>query len=358
MSPFNCQDKIHQPNKTILLVGTFLSHTGRPRSVCEDLATQLNENGWNVITTSRLPYRLPRMVDILTTIWKFRRQYHIAQIDVYSGTAFVWAEVAGWLLNAIDKKYILTLHGGNLPSFASRWPGRVTRLLRYAAAVTIPSRYLWENMQRYRKDLHLLHNPLDISAYKHKVRHKPRPHLIWLRAFHEIYNPTLAPRVLAQLSSDFPNACLTMVGPDKGDGSLEETQRVARDLCVLDRINFPGGVPKADVPNWLNKGDIFINTTNVDNTPVSVIEAMACGLCVISTNVGGIPYLLEDEKDALLVPPNNPPAMAAMLNRIMIEPGLGKRLSNNAREKVKMFDWSVVLPQWETLLANNMESFT
>jgi glycosyltransferase involved in cell wall biosynthesis len=100
----------------------------------------------------------------------------------------------------------------------------------------------------------------------------------------------------------------------------------------------------------MSQGDIFLNTTNVDNTPVSVLEALACGLCVVSTDVGGIPYLLEHEEDALLVPPDDAEAMAAAVRRVLTEPGLAERLSRNARKKAEGFDWSVVLPQWERLL--------
>jgi glycosyltransferase involved in cell wall biosynthesis len=93
-----------------------------------------------------------------------------------------------------------------------------------------------------------------------------------------------------------------------------------------------------------------LNTTNVDNTPISILEAMACGLCVVSTSVGGIPYLLEHEHDALLVPPNDPEAMAIAVRRLLTEPGLAERLSRNGRQKAEQFDWSIILPQWEALL--------
>jgi glycosyltransferase involved in cell wall biosynthesis len=102
----------------------------------------------------------------------------------------------------------------------------------------------------------------------------------------------------------------------------------------------------------MNKGDIFLNTTHVDNTPVSVLEAMACGLCVVSTNVGGIPYLLEDEYDDLLVTSDDPVAMTTAVRRLLIEPGLAPRLSRNARQKAEQFDWSNILPQWEALLTS------
>jgi glycosyltransferase involved in cell wall biosynthesis len=73
-------------------------------------------------------------------------------------------------------------------------------------------------------------------------------------------------------------------------------------------------------------------------------------LCVVSTNVGGIPYLLADGDDALLVPPDDPEAMAGAVERILTEPGLAARLSQDGRRKVEQFDWDIILRQWEELL--------
>jgi glycosyltransferase involved in cell wall biosynthesis len=161
----------------------------------------------------------------------------------------------------------------------------------------------------------------------------------------------MAIRVLALLQPDFREIRLTMIGPDKGDGSLRRARRLAERLGVCDHVSFAGGVPKQEVPRWLNQGDIFLNTTNVDNTPVSVLEAMACGLCVVSTDAGGVPYLVEPGQDALLVGREDPEAMACAVRRILQEPGLAQRLSENGRAKVEKLDWSVVLPQWESLLS-------
>jgi len=133
---------------------------------------------------------------------------------------------------------------------------------------------------------------------------------------------------------------------------LDRTRQLAAKLGVLNRLSLPGAVPKEETPTWLDEGDVFLNTANVDNTPVSVLEAMACGLCVISTNVGGLPYLLRDGEDALLVPPNSPEAMAAAERRVFTERKLAERLSRNARAKATLHDWTVVLPQWEELLCS------
>lgn len=344
-----------QNQSAVLIVGNFLSAKKGSRDVCEELAIRLPESGWPVITTSSRLSRFLRLVDMLWTAWRSRDQYNVALVDVFSGPAFFWAEAVCWLLGRLSKPHILTLHGGNLPSFARRWPGRVRRLLTSASAVTTPSRYLLEEMAIYRSDLVLLPNPVDISIYSYHLRANPKPTVIWLRAFHTIYNPLLAAKAIARLRGDFPEIQLTMVGPDKGDGSFEAFKAAVHELDIKEQVHCPGGVPKHTVSEWLNRSDIFLNTTNVDNTPVSVIEAMACGLCVVSTNAGGVPYLLEDECDALLVPPNDPQAMADAIRRILTEPGLAERLSRNARAKAEQFDWSIVLPQWEALLTSVIE---
>jgi glycosyltransferase involved in cell wall biosynthesis len=338
----------------VLLVGTFLSSTLGNRSACEDLAARLAASLWPVLTTSARPGRLPRLLDMISVAWCRRFDYAVAHVDVFSGSAFVCAEAVCQIFRWLGKPYILTLRGGSLPAFAQSWPRRVRHLLCSAAVVTTPSRYLLEGMAPYCTNLHLLPNPLDLSAYKFKLRKHLQPSLVWLRSFHSIYNPSLAPKTLAHLVNSFPGISLAMIGPDKGDGSLQAMQKTATELGVAHRIGLPGGIPKAEVADWVNRGDIFLNTTNVDNTPISVLEAMACGLCVVSTNVGGIPYLLEHEHDALLVPPDDPAAMASAVHRLLTEPGLAERLSRNARQKAEQFDWSIILSQWEALLTSVM----
>jgi len=324
--------------------------------VCEELALRFPTLGWDVVCTSSKRNRVARLIDMMWTAWQYRKAYSIVLADVFSGPSFVWAEAVCWTLRRAGKPYVLTLHGGNLPAFARRHPRRVTRLLRSAAAVTAPSPYLQQHMRPYRDDVRLLPNPLDLSRYRFALRKNPRPNLVWLRAFQALYNPSLAVKVLASLTPRYPGAHLTMVGPDKGDGSFGNTRQLAVDLGVDDRSAFPGAVAKTEVPTWLNRGDVFLNTTNVDNTPVSVLEAMACGLCVVSTNVGGIPYLLEHERDALLVPPDDPEAMTTAVRRLLADPALAEKLSRNARKKAEQCDWSIVLPQWDAVLTHAMKN--
>jgi glycosyltransferase involved in cell wall biosynthesis len=337
-------------NKTVLMVGNFLSTTHGVRGVGEELALRLPPLGWPVVTTSCEPRRWLRLFDMLQTAWRLRATYAVAQVDVFSGAAFLWAEAVCGLLQWVGKPYVLTLHGGNLPAFARRWPRRVRRLLASAVTVTAPSGYLREQLRAYRADIRMQPNPLELACYPFRWRTEAAPRLIWLRAFHHMYNPTLAPKVLARLIPEFPALTLTMIGPDKGDGSLAAVRETAAALGVAERITYTGAVPKPEVGVYLNRGDIFLNTTNVDNTPVSVLEAQACGLCVVSTEAGGLPYLLEHETNALLVPVGEVEAMAAAVRRLLTEPALAAHLSKQARLHAARFDWTQILPQWDALL--------
>jgi glycosyltransferase involved in cell wall biosynthesis len=378
------------------MVGNHLSGVGFNPGVCESLAERLRRRDWRVRTTSHHAGRMARLCDMLGTVWRERHEYDLAHVDVYSGRAFLWAEAVCRLLRLTGKPYVVTLRGGNLARFARRYPRRITNLLSGAAAVTTPSRFLFEHFGSANPpanrptrstrpmrptqstertpcrvafaqlgstdppinrltSLHLIPNPIDVEAYRYRPRKAVEPHLIWLRAFHRIYQPELAVTVLAEIVRDFPAARLTMVGPDKGDGSLACTRRMAERRGLARRIDLPGAAPKSSLPALLDRGDIFLNTSQVDNTPVSVLEAMAGGLCIVSTNAGGLPYLLRHECDALLTTCGHPAEMVAAVRRFLHEPALAEQLSRNARRNVAPYDWSVVLPIWERLFFTTAE---
>jgi glycosyltransferase involved in cell wall biosynthesis len=344
--------------KSVLFVGAFPKPATLERYVSGDLALRLESLGWRVKVTSRSPHRLGRVWQIVWDALRVGRRYSAACVDVYSGPAFCWAEWAGRILHRFKKPVVLILHGGDLPEFSRRHPGRVKRLLSSAAAVTCPSPYLVSEMRHIRADLLLLPNPLDVPRYSYRERPPPLRRLGWLRAFHEIYNPALAVQALGRVRKEFADVCLTMMGPDKGDGSLQRTKQLARDMGLEAAVAFTGAIPKHEVPRRLSQADIFLNTSNFDNTPVSVLEAMASGLPVVSTNVGGIPYLLEDGKTALLVPPANAEAMSEAILRLLRKPDLAVSLARQGLAQVKTVDWTVALPRWDQLLTSLLAGAT
>lgn len=331
------------------MVGNFLSASGVNRSVCEDLADRLSQHGLSVLTTSSYPGRIRKLVDMLSQIVSQRRRYEVAHLDVYSGAAFRWAELSCGVLRRLGKPIALSLHGGNLPSFSKQNEGRIRRMFSHAQAITAPSGYLARELSEY-GDIQIVPNPIELSLYDYRHRSHVAPKLIWLRAFCEIYNPTLAPRVIQLLVDEFPNLTLQMIGPDK-DGSRKHTESLAAKLGVSSHIRFEGGIPKQSVPSRLNSSDIFLNTTDFDNTPVSVMEAMACGLCTVSTNVGGLPDLVSHRVNGLLTPPRSANALASEIRSLLTQPELPGLISRNARSKIEQMDWSQVIPKWKNLFS-------
>lgn len=341
------------PRPRVLFVGNFLSATLGRYAVCEALSARLRAEGWTVLTTSTCPGRAARLGDMLHTIVSRRHAYDVAHVDVFSGAAFVWAEAACAALRILRKPFVLSLHGGALPEFARAHPDRVRRLLRGACAVTAPSSYLQERLRPYCEALRLHPNPIDTTHYGFRRRERPLPRLVWVRAFHELYDPSMAIRVVRRLRDRVPGVTLTMAGPDKGDGSFGRARALAAAERLHDAVHFAGGVPPAAVAGLLDAHDVFLNTTTTDNTPVSMLEAMSAGLLTVSTRAGGVPYLVGHEREALLVPVGDDASMAAAVWRVLTDSALAARLSANARAAAARHDWTRVLPLWEDLFRSS-----
>ncbi|HWR50083.1 MAG TPA: glycosyltransferase family 4 protein [Bryobacteraceae bacterium] len=336
--------------RSVLLIGTFLSAFGGRRGVSEDLAEELRRRGWKVITASARPGRPGRILDMLATTWRYRGQYACASVEVYSGPAFIWAEAVCSLLRILGRPYVLVLHGGNLPAFARQWPRRVRRLLNSAAVVTCPSQFLATALAGFGREIRVIPNGVDLGRFRFRLRRTLERRLVWLRAFHRLYDPELAVRVAAIVARSFPGLRLTLCGVDKHDGTLERVERLIAELGVDGTVIVRGPVPRAGVPEVLDGSDILLNTARVDNTPVSVIEAMASGLCIVSTSAGGLSYLIEDGREGLLVRVGDAQAMADAVLRLLRSAELASKLSANARHRAMCFDWSHIVPEIEAVL--------
>lgn len=333
-----------------LFVGNFLSASGANISYAEELTGQLERRGWRILRTSTWRSKPRRLVDMVYTTLRRRRDYARAHVDVFSGPAFTWAEAVAFALRRLGKPFAMTLHGGNLPAFSQQWPRRVGRVLRSADVVTAPSRYLATALAPLRSDIEVIPNAIDAAAFGGRARTTPRARLIWLRAFQALYNPVLAIDVVARVRASHPDVHLDMLGPDLGDGTLEATRARIAELGLDAAVTIHGRVPKHEIPGFVDRADILLNTTDVDNTPVSVREAMAGGLCVASTSVGGLPYLIDDGRDGLLVPPRDPEAMASAVLRLLDDPALFAQISRAARASAGRCDWAPVLDRWDHAL--------
>lgn len=333
--------------KKILYIGNQLSRHGLNKTTIETLGPDLEKEGFTLVYASDKRQFLFRLLAMVKTTL-FSRSVDYVLIDTYSTTAFWYAFVCSQIARFRKMKYIPILHGGNLPLRLENQPRIARMVFKNAYQNVAPSNYLkavFEN-QGYTNVMYIS-NTIPLQHYTFKKRSVFQPKLLWVRAFASIYNPQMAVLVFATLKKKYSNATLTMVGPDK-DGSLKQTKQLADTLGV--DVNFTGQLSKEAWWNLAAEHDIFINTTHFDNTPVSLIEVMALGLPIVSTNVGGIPYLVENNKQALLVNDDKVEEMVGAIEVLIENPILANEMVLEANNLASSFNWDVVKLQWEILL--------
>lgn len=333
--------------KKILYLGNKLSQHGINKTTVETLGEQLSQSGFTVVSYSSKKNSLLRISAMLFGILKHRDVAYIL-IDTYSTSAFWFAFLSSQLARVLRIQYIPILHGGNLPNRLASNP-KLCKLLFDKAYVNVsPSEYLKFHFEKAGiSNVICIPNSINLSDYTFKERSNFAPNLLWVRAFAKIYNPKMAIDVLRLLQEKYPSATLTMVGPDK-DGSLEITKRYANQLNL--KVNFTGKLSKNEWTDLAKNYDIFINTTHFDNTPVSVLEAMALGLPVVSTNVGGLPFLISPYNTGYLVSDANSVEMVEQIDTIIQFPTQTIEIVNSANHLVSKMDWKVVESQWTNLL--------
>jgi glycosyltransferase involved in cell wall biosynthesis len=332
----------------LVLVAPLLGGAGRVPDVFETLGPLLGEAGHEVVLTSTRPGRLARALDQARTVWATRRGSDVVVLHLYSGRAF---RVAGALTRLVGRRRLVgVLSGGGFPTDAERHPRRVRRVLGRFDDLVAPSEYLgdWARSQ-VELPVTVIPNPLDLAGYPWRRRATPRPRLLWLRAYHPIYAPEVAVRAMALLA-DVADLHLHMAGDDKGERAA--VQALVEELGVGDRVTVGCFAGPDEKQALFEDHDVFLNSSRVDNRPVSVVEAAACGLCVVSTDVGGVPDLVRDGESAVLVPPDDPEALAAAVRRVLADPELAGRLSDGGREVAERGRPEVVLAAWADLLSS------
>lgn len=334
--------------RNLLYIGNKLSKKGNTSTSIETLGNFLMEEGYSVITASSIKNKVFRMLDMLWNTFKNRNKVSVVLIDTYSTQNFYFAVAVASLCRIYKIPYIPILRGGNLPQRVLRSEKLSKKLFGKAKTNVVPSFYLLNEFKSLGyNNLTYIPNTLQIENYPFKSKESIKPNLLWVRSFSEIYNPILALEIVKILMKKGIDVNLCMVGPDK-DGSLESCKRKAEELNLP--ITFTGLLQKKEWISLSAEYDIFINTTNFDNMPVSVMEAMALGLPVVSTNVGGLPFLIENEVDGILIPPNNPEAFVKAIEDICANTLKAQEITKKARIKMEGFDWQKVKHSWIKLL--------
>jgi len=334
--------------KNVLYIGNHLSQQRSNISAIGILGPQLEQAGYHLTYASSKAHKLARLLDMLGTCFRHRKRVDLVLLDTYSTQNFYYALLVSQLCRVLGLPYVPILHGGNLPLRLQQNPNLCRAIFKPAFTLVSPSLYLKDSFESYRyENIQYIPNSLDLKQYPFHEKDFQEVKLLWVRSFSTIYHPQLAVRVLKALQDEGVSASLCMVGPDS-DGSMEVVKQLAKELQVS--VRFTGKLPKKEWLALAQDYNIFINTTNYDNMPVSVIEAMALGLPVVSTNVGGLPYLIEDKKDGVLVPPKDVAAFVLAIKDLIANPETTKRMAREARQKVEGFDWELVKGLWMDVL--------
>tara|TARA_R110002096_G_scaffold107409_2_gene235288 strand:+ start:6037 stop:7047 length:1011 start_codon:yes stop_codon:yes gene_type:complete len=334
--------------KNLLYIGNQLSKKDKTVTIIETLSKLLLEEGYDIVTASKKENKILRLLDMFSQIIKYRHWVDYVLIDTYSTQNFYYAYFCAQLCRLLKLKYIPILHGGDLPKRLDNSPKLCKTIFNNAHKNVAPSEYLkFKFEESGYHNLVVIPNSIELQKYSFKESVFDKPKLLWVRSFAEIYNPSLAIKVLKALIDEKFDAELCMVGPDKDD-SLNKAKALANQFGV--DVKFTGKLSKEE---WIKRSEdynIFINTTNFDNMPVSIIEAMALGLPIVSTNVGGLPYLIKNNKEGVLLEPNNPKLFVEAIKEILAKPEITNTLIWNARNKAEQFDWEIVKNQWNKLL--------
>ena len=219
-------------------------------------------------------------------------------------------------------------------------------LLSDARTIISPSEYLRESFQNNSFSITVIPNYIDLEKYSIKSRKKIKPHLLWVRSIHNIYNPLMAVHVLYGIKKKYPDARLCIVGPVKDNRVREQLKILISRLDLQNHVLFSGQLSKIEWTALSKDYDIFINTTDYDNNPVTLLESMALGLPIVSTNVGGVPYLIDDNVTGLLVEAKKSEQMVEKINELISGKIDGYQIARNAREAVSHYDKNEIIKQW------------
>lgn len=292
----------------------------------------------------RIPFlrTLVRQPFYLFKLWRSLEDTDIAHIFSASYWSFLVAPApALWIARLRGRKAIIHYHSGEARDHLQRFRS-ARAILSKADRLVVPSGYLVRVFQEFGLEAQAVPNIVDMSQFSFRERRPLRPHLICTRGFHRYYSLDVVVRAFAEVQKQFPEARLDLVGKGPSEGQI---RALVRDLN-LSGVHFTGVASREDIGRFYDQADIFVNASWMDNMPVSILEAFACGTPVVSTAAESIPYLVEHERTGLLSEVGDAQALAGNVMRLLRDPELSARLASNAYDQSQSYRWPVVREQW------------
>lgn len=341
------------------LVGPLPPPAGGMANQTWQLAELLRQEGASVeLVQVNVPYRpawverfrglraLVRLFPYGVALWRAAGRADIVHVMASSGWAWhLFAAPAVWIGRARGRPVVVNYHGGEAEGFLQRSAARVRPTVRRASQLLFPSGFLVDVFGRFGMLGRVVPNVVDLARFTPAEGRAPAAHLVVARNLEPIYGIETALRAFAMVAARCPDALLSVAGSGPQRAELEA---LAAALGVAGRVRFTGRLDRDQMAALYRDADLTLNPSRADNMPVSVLESMACGVPVVTTDVGGIPYLVRHEHTALLVPPDAPQAMADAALRVLGDARLAASLRRAGLEEVRRYSWPSVR---NTLLA-------
>jgi phenylacetate-CoA ligase len=350
--------------RAIGLVSHFPPPPGGMPGQAQELACGLEREGIRVIPirTNLSGGRLIRWLDgirylrtvVRVPMFVLRLVLALPRVDLLhilscSGTTFfVFTAPAVALGRLLRRGIILHYHGGAAEQFLRRWPRFSAWVLRRADAILVPSGFLAEVFRGLGWEVVQVPNICDTGRFGPGPPRRLAPRFIVARHLEPDYNVACGLRAFALVRKRYPEAVLTVLGGGSEEARLKQ---LAEELGLGGSVRFLGYVDHDQVPAIYSESSIFLNSSNCDNTPVSILEAFAAGLPVVSTKAGGIPYLVEHGTTGLLVGLDDEAGMAEQIFALLERTGLAEHLINNARDVAADYAWPRVFRKLKAVYA-------
>lgn len=270
------------------------------------------------------------------------RAYDCVHIFSASYSSFVLAPTPAILVSKLyGKRIVLNYRSGEAEDHLTRWRTAV-RTIRLVDEIVAPSGYLVDVFRRFGLQARAIFNFVDASQFRFRERRPLRPVFLSNRNFELLYNVGCTLRAFAIIQQHLPEARLTVAGDGSQRAALEA---LSRELS-LRNTEFIGRVAPEKMNELYDAADIYLNSPDIDNMPGSIIEAFASGVPVVTTDAGGIPYIVTDEQTGLLVRCGDYQAMASAAIRLLEEGVFADRLAHNAHEECRKYAWASVRNEW------------
>jgi glycosyltransferase involved in cell wall biosynthesis len=271
------------------------------------------------------------------------RRYDVIHVFSASYLSFVLAPTPAILIAKLyRRKVLLNYHSGEAEDHLRRWRRTAIPTIKLADALVVQSEYLVEIFAQFGLKAHAIYNIIDTGKFRFRERVPLRPVFLSNRNLESHYGVDRVLRAFAIIQAKVPEASLKVVGDGNQRGSLEA---LASDLG-LQNITFTGQVDPNSIADVYDAADIYLNGSEIDNQPLSLLEAFACGLPIVTTDAGGISFMVTDGKTGMVVPRGDYQQMADRALRLLNDSALTKTIVEQGRQECRKYAWESVRDQW------------